>query len=410
MGVTARPSLSIEPADGRRPIAFSWGISSFFGWGLYGVNLALALMDHPVFCPIAAMEFSQRDLILDPLRAERMQQVADLSVNLWRTLETLPDEHALIDAPILIGLGNELVRGLSAGGKMLTGRPPIGVAFIERATLSAEARQRADQFALIIAGSTWNESVLRANGIVATATVLQGVDTSVFHPAPRTGRFRDRFVVFSGGKLERRKGQDLVVKAFRAFQQRHAEALLLAAWYTPWAWRDPDLAIVTDTAEAGQAADGSVDSAGWAIDNGIPPEALIALGQVPNIAMPHVIREADVALFPNRCEGGTNLAAMECMACGIPTILSANTGHLDLLHRPDAAMRLDRQGPVPAGGIDTRDWGESDVEEIVEKLEAVWRDREAAAGMGQRGSAFIAPMTWRRQTDLLLRAIDPLLP
>ena len=109
----------------------------------------------------------------------------------------------------------------SAGGKFLTGQPSIGVTFIEHSTLSDEGRRRADQFALIIAGSSWNESVLRANGIVATTTVLQGVDTSLFHPAPRTGRFRDRFVVFSGGKLEYRKGQDLVVKAFRTFQQRH---------------------------------------------------------------------------------------------------------------------------------------------------------------------------------------------
>ena len=41
-----------------------------------------------------------------------------------------------------------------------------------------------------------------------------------------------------------------------------------------------------------------------------------------------VMQEADVALFPNRCEGGNNLVALEAIASGVPTILSANTGHL----------------------------------------------------------------------------------
>jgi hypothetical protein len=44
--------------------------------------------------------------------------------------------------------------------------------------------------------------------------------------------------------------------------------------------------------------------------------------------MPQILREIDVAVVPNRFEGGTNLVAMECMACGMPVILSANTGYL----------------------------------------------------------------------------------
>lgn len=239
------------------------------------------------------------------------------------------------------------------------------------------ARQRAERFALIVAGSSWNEAVLRGNGVVAATTVLQGVDTSTFHPAPR---------------------------------QRHPEALLLTAWHTPWEWHDTAFAPATQTVPAPRAEDGSVDTAARALANGVPSEALIALGQVPNIAMPHIIREADVALFPNRCEGGTNLAAMEWMACGIPTILSSNTGHLDLLTRDAAAIPLDRQRPVSAVGYETTDWGESDVEEIVEALETVWSARDAAAEIGRRGAPFMAEMTWTRQTERLLRAIDPFLP
>jgi glycosyltransferase involved in cell wall biosynthesis len=374
------------------------------------LNIALALASRTDFSPVAAMPFHADDIVLDPLREHRIASMAGLSQDLWDALTALPGPVAEIDAPVLIGLGRDLMSVAGAGGKSVSGQPTVGVAFIEHATLSQAALDRAGQLALVIAGSSWNESVLRANGIAGTTTVLQGVDTALFHPAPRTGQFRDRFVVFSGGKLEHRKGQDLVVRAFNAFRQRHAEALLVTAWHTAWPWRDQELAVLTGTVPAQPGRGGAVDTAGWAIANGVPPDCLVALGPVPNIAMPHVLREADVALFPNRCEGGTNLVAMECMACGVPAILSANTGHLDLLAGGDVALRLDRQAPAPWQGRDTEGWGESDVEEIVERLEAAWRDRDGARAVGARGAAFIGRMTWERQAELLVRAIEPLLP
>ena len=38
-----------------------------------------------------------------------------------------------------------------------------------------------------------------------------------------------------------------------------------------------------------------------------------------NRQLPHLIT-ADVAVFASRCEGGTNLMAMETLACGVPTL------------------------------------------------------------------------------------------
>jgi glycosyltransferase involved in cell wall biosynthesis len=313
---------------------------------------------------------------------------------------------------VLAAIGHDFIdAGMAAHGKRLRGSPQVGVAFLEAASLSATARERARDFALIIAGCTWNERILRANGIAGVTTVLQGVDTGLFHPAPRAGLLGpDRFVVFSGGKLELRKGQDLVLAAFRAFHRRHPEAMLLTAWFSPWSDLMASAVGHPGVLPPRPTSSGAPDIVGWAAANGIPPEAVIAIGPTPNIAMPHVVREADVALFPNRAEGGTNLVAMECLACGIPSILSANTGHLDLLRTPGIAIALTRQGKVTRAGTDTTDWGESDVEEAVEALETVWRDRQAARAMGERAARFMAGMDWRRQTALLLRAIDPLLP
>ena len=42
-------------------------------------------------------------------------------------------------------------------------------------------------------------------------------------------------------------------------------------------------------------------------------DAFVDLGWVPNWQMAAILRDMDVGLFPNRCEGGTNLVAMEAM-------------------------------------------------------------------------------------------------
>jgi glycosyltransferase involved in cell wall biosynthesis len=112
--------------------------------------------------------------------------------------------------------------------------------------------------------------------------------------------------------------------------------------------------------------------------------------------MPPILREMDVAVFPNRSEGGTNLVAMECMACGVPTILSRNTGHLDLIEDGNC-YALDRQAPVGGQGAGvggTPGWGDSDVDEIVDALERAHADRSDARRRGLAGAATLSRFTW----------------
>ena len=54
---------------------------------------------------------------------------------------------------------------------------------------------------------------------------------------------------------------------------------------------------------------GEVDVPGWTARNGVPERQVVHCGAVPNRAMPRILREANVALFANRAEGGTNLVA-----------------------------------------------------------------------------------------------------
>ena len=117
--------------------------------------------------------------------------------------------------------------------------------------------------------------------------------------------------------------------------------------------------------------------------------------------MPTILREMDAAIFPNRCEGGTNLVAMEAMACGVPTILSANSGHLDLL-QDGTALALTDQSSIPG----VPGWRESNVEEIVAALETLYTDRARAAAIGAAGAKLLAGLTWAKTASEMKRIIS----
>ena len=241
-------------------------------------------------------------------------------------------------------------------------------------------------------------------------TVFQGIDPALFRPRSRNPLYPDRFVIFSGGKFEYRKAQDIVVAAFREFHARHAEALLLFAWDNQWTQVISEIAASPHVEGApGIDGEGGIQFAPWLLRNGLAADAFVDLATVPNHDMPPYLAAADVALFPNRCEPGTNLVAMEAMATGLPAILSANTGHLDLIGDGNC-LPLRAQAPAtpPPSFGGAEGWGESSVAEIVEGLETVYRDRDAARQMGAKGAATLAGFSWSHQVGQLLSVIDSL--
>lgn len=102
---------------------------------------------------------------------------------------------------------------------------------------------------------------------------------------------------------------------------------------------------------------------------------------------------------------------MECMAAGVPTIVSDNTGHRDLV-ATQGCIPLTRQRAVrpPTRFYRAVDgWGESDIEEMVAALESVYTDRTAALRIAQRGADALAQLSWAHQVESLVRTLTPLL-
>ncbi len=389
-----------------RAIAFQWDAASYSGWGVYGINLLRHWSLRSDLAVACSRPIVRENLDLDPLELAMLDPVLRRSRQLCDDLA--PHAGTLVQAPfaVLHGLSAELRPIAAAHGVQLHGTPTIGITFLESAVVPPETRERAKQYPLIVVGSRWNQRVLAEAGIYQTALVLQGIDPTLFHPAPRAGVFGRRFVVFSGGKLERRKGQDIVLRAFRRFAERHPDALLMTAWGSPWPQGALNVNDGSDLVPLQLTAEGAADTLGWTVANGIAPHQVMHFGPLPNARLPRILREADVALFPNRAEGGTNLAAMEAIACGVPTILSANTGHLDLVEA-GGCYPLRRQSPSP--GSEAKGWCDSDIDEIVETLEAVHRDRDAARATGRQGAAQMMELSWARQLDVLAETIQPYL-
>ncbi len=406
---TERPSPPFQaPATASatpQPIGIGWQVGLMTGWGVYGLNLTLQLLRSPSHSPMLLVPASMGSGMMNPLHQVLLQPAIAQQQNLQGILASYPDKQIVLDKPILHALGKDFASKLLP---KVSGQRNIGVVFFEDTHLEPEAIARAKSFEAIVAGSQWNADVLRSYGCQQVHAVPQGVDPTIFHPAPRSNLFGDRFVIFSGGKLEHRKGQDIIVAAFKRFHARHPDALLVTAWHNFW----PQFMVGLDQAGHVQglpkvSPDGRLEIIDWLTANGISADACVDVGPIPNHLAGQIVREADVAVFTNRAEGGTNLVAMECLACGVPTILSANTGHLDLIGEA-RCYPLQSQGSVKPTPFfrGTDGWGESDVEEVVEALEQVYRDRTQARQRGWAAVTFMQDWTWEKQVKRLLDALS----
>lgn len=390
---------------GSDSIAVGWRPSSLSGWGVYGTNLLIQLKRmgrNPV------LYLAPHRLDLDAETALLLKPVLQRQAHLDELLQKVGVLE--FDFPVLHALRNDFHPPIE--DQIARGNPNIGVIFFEDTEFSADGLVRARGYDRIVAGSEWNRQIAEARGLDHVVTVFQGVDTGLFRPRPRSTQFADRFVVFSGGKLEYRKAQDVVIAAFRAFHARHSEALLMLAWGNQWPAIMPTIARSSFVeGKPDIRADGTLDVGSWLERNGVARGSYIDLGLEPNRAMPAHLAAADVALFPNRCEPGTNLVAMEAMAAGVPCILALNTGQLDIAGAGHC-YELRRQGPVSPYDpyLGTEGWGEPDVEEAVEALETAYRDAARRKAVALAGAEFMKTFDWSVQIAELVRRIDEIGP
>lgn len=385
-----------------KPIVLTWQLSEIHGWGLVGLHTALHLLDQGR-TPL----LSEPPLLsaLRPANRARIEPLLEAQQRLAALVRQAGDKVLCLEGTtVLQALGNGFVPGAAAA---LRGSRTVGVIAFEDTLFDADVLARARSYDRIVVHSTYNRNLLIEQGFTDVGLAFQGVDPDELAPVPPAGRFGDRFVVFSGGKIEFRKGQDIVLAAFRRFRERRPDALLVTAWHNHWPHTSASIAESPHTPTPPAIGEnGRLRIVEWAMAHGVAPDAFIDMGILGRDQIAPILADCHAAVFPNRCEGATNLVAMEAMACGVPVILSANTGHLDLI-REGNCLPLSRQSPVPDPDGTRRGWGESSVEELVEHLDRLYTDRAAARDCAEKGRAFVrGERTWSGFARAFVEAVD----
>lgn len=325
-----------------------------------------------------------------------------------RPVHVLTDRNASahqsrIDGKLFQALTGVDLRPLFDGTR---GAQNYGYTFFEN-ELTSESLKNAKQFDLILAGSTWCRDRMTERGILNCDILIQGIDPTLFNPieAPPPD---DRFVIFSGGKFELRKGQDLVLRAVKILQDKYPDVYLVNCWYNLW----PE--SVRQMAGSPYISFEHRDKESWTdtmlrtyVQNGLDPERIATMELVPHHQLRSLFKQTHVGVFPNRCEGGTNLVLMEYMACAKPAVASFTSGHMDILTDTNAIL-LRRQKDLDVccdDGTLIGRWQEPSLEELVEKLESAYHHRDTLEAIGRQAGQEMRRYTWRHCARRLARII-----
>ena len=232
----------------------------------------------------------------------------------------------------------------------------------------------------------WGRDVLVRSGLEPERlrVVPYGVDAEFFRPANEPISHHDATGVFRFlcvGKWERRKGQELLVRAFcRAFEPS-AKVELQLHCHNPYR---PGLHLR-------QVVGGLMDEEG-----GGPPIRLSAPKSPED--MVRLYREADAFVLPTRGEGW-GLPVLEAMACALPLAVTDHPALRTFVGPPYAYLVGARATTVDDPiffdpGDEWGDWLEPDVEHLVELLRRVAADPDAARQAGRASRREALRWTW----------------
>jgi glycosyltransferase involved in cell wall biosynthesis len=385
-------------------LAISWVLSTISGYGIYGLQIVLQFLRRGGQQVILTRQPVVTEV--PPLIKLKLNPIYDLANKLHKHLTEKPDELLSFKHAVLHGCSSDFAG--FAGQDKIWGQPNVACCAIEHLICSDHGRAISKNYDLFIAISRWNEDYLKSLNLHGPVHLCyQGIDSTLFHPAPKSGFYKGRFVVFSGGKFEFRKGQDIVVAAFKRFHARHPEALLMTCWQNLLMPHPMPFELAGHCIGMPEAAsDYGLQMTPWILKQGLPPGSFVDLPFTHNLLMPWVLRECDVAIFPNRCEGGTNLVAMEAMACGIPTYVSYNTGQKDLVDLISCgAFKAQKTVKTSPQMNSVQDWGETEVDEVIEALEQVYSHREDEARRARAVADKMAGWEWGPLNEKLLKIV-----
>ncbi|MBC8553781.1 MAG: glycosyltransferase family 4 protein [Candidatus Brocadiales bacterium] len=365
-----------------------------FGWGVCGKYLVKEMSD------IADVKYITENFGVEDIGDE--YEFHFLKSKLLDDAEASVingDVNRRVEGPILQAIANQ---SLMPWGPEINGSFKAGYTFFEENILRQEYIQNGrDNFDVVVTGSKWCEEVLRNHGLDNVATVIQGVDQQIFNTYHSEKEiFKDKFVIFSGGKFEIRKGQDIVIKAYKVLQDRHKDVMLVNAWFNMWGDSMNTMAASPHIKYEVKSKDYATAMHSILQDNGLDTGRIVTLLPRSNTMMAKIYKNTDLGLFTNRCEGGTNLVLMEYMACGKPVIASFNSGHRDVINKDNSIM-INNMKPIDinTNGNRIAIWDDPDLDETVSHLEWAYQHRDELKSYGTQAGNDMKELTWKKSAE-----------
>lgn len=189
------------------------------------------------------------------------------------------------------------------------------------------------------------------------SVVPPGADLERFRPRGPDDCDRDVFRVVCVGTITPRKGQHVLLRAWRLLRLPRAELVLVGP-------RGAGASAVTRGFEG----------------------SFTHLARVPNAALRALLVRASVFVLPS-VEDGFAQAPVEAMSCGVPVIVTANNGTAEMVTDGHDGF------VIPA----------FDAEALAARLEALYRQRDLARGMGEAAAVTAARQgSWETYVDRVL--------
>lgn len=272
----------------------------------------------------------------------------------------------------------------------------IGLTMLECDRIPQDWAARCNSMDEIWVPSTFNRATFTASGVCPEKIRVMplGVDECRFHPdnSPLPIRGRRGFAFLSVFEWIPRKGYDVLLRAFLAEFEPHEDVCLILRVHDNSAY-DPH----------GQKIDAEIAVFKSALGKTSGPPIILLPALMTPDDLARLYAAADCFVLPTRGEGW-NMTALEAMACGVPTICTNWSAHLDFM-TPENSFLIDveRLEPVPAFGIPNdkvyagANWACPNEAHLRRLMRWAYNNRAQARDTGMKGSRdVIAGFTWEK--------------
>lgn len=275
--------------------------------------------------------------------------------------------------------------------------PKVGFTIFELDTFSArELHHLRSQDALFVC-SAWARQICLENGVttVPIHIVPLGVDRTIFHEQVTPAKTFKETTFLQVGKLEPRKGQLELLRAFEAAFTPKDDVRLVLACGNPFLSREQMETLLTPFRRSPMAA----------------KITLLTSELASQREVASWMAAADCGVFAARAEGW-NLEALEMLAMGRQVIATNYSAHRQFLAAENARLiSIDALEPAFGGATIGRwaAWGASQHEQLVTHLREVHTARQSAGRQhNAAGVATAEQFSWNHAAATMVQALETL--